>query len=269
MNAAVLGSAERVAAMLLRYGYLLRGSWPRLLELVYWPTVQMMLWGFMTNFLVTNSTWVAQAAGVLISGVLLWDILYRSQLGVAMMFLEEMYARNLGQLFVSPLRPLEWVISLVTVSLLRTLISFVGASLLAILFYHFSIFSLGFPLIFFFFNLMVMGWAIGLAVCGLVLRYGMGAESMAWVAIFALAPFTGIYYPIGSLPAPLQVFAHLLPSSYVFEGMRAVLIQHVVRYDLLRNAVALNVVYMVLGTIAFLIAFRAARVRGMLIHVGE
>ena len=269
MSAALLGSAERVAAMLLRYGYLLRSSWPRLVELVYWPTVQMMLWGFMTKFLMTNSTWVAQAAGVLISGVLLWDILYRSQLGVALMFLEEMYARNLGQLFVSPLRPLEWVAALLTVSLLRTLISFLGASLLAILFYQYSIFSLGFPLIFFFFNLMVMGWAIGLAVCGMVLRWGMGAESMAWVAIFALAPFTGIYYPISTLPTPLQVFAQLLPSSYVFEGMRAVLVEHVVRYDLLRNAVALNVVYLVLGTIIFLFAFRASRTRGLLINVGE
>jgi len=269
MTSAMVGSAERVAAMLLRYGYLLRSSWPRLVELVYWPTVQMMLWGFMTQFLLTNSTWVAQAAGVLISGVLLWDILYRSQLGVALMFLEEMYARNLGQLFVSPLRPLEWVAALLTVSLLRTLISFVGASALAALFYHFSILTLGFPLIFFFFNLMVMGWAIGLAVCGMVLRWGMGAESMAWVAIFALAPFTGIYYPIGTLPGPLQTFAYLLPSSYVFEGMRAVLVEHVVRWDMLRDAVALNAVYLVLGTVSFLFAFRASRVRGLLIHVGE
>ena len=91
--------------MLLRHAYLLLGSWPRLLDLVYWPTVQMILWGFITQFLVGQSGWVAQAAGVFLSAVLLWDTLFRGQLGVSMCFLEELYARHLGHLFVSPLRP--------------------------------------------------------------------------------------------------------------------------------------------------------------------
>ena len=99
---------RRIRAMLLRHGYLLLGSWPRLLDLIYWPTVQMILWGFITQFLVGQSGWVAQAAGVFLSAVLLWDTLFRGQLGVSMCFLEEMYARHLGHLFVSPLRPWSW-----------------------------------------------------------------------------------------------------------------------------------------------------------------
>ena len=102
-------SVRRIAAMVLRYWYLLRGSWPRILELAYWPTVQMIMWGFISQFMATNSTWVAQAAGVLIAAVLLWDVLFRGQLGVSVSFLEEMWSRNLGHLFVSPLRPGEWV----------------------------------------------------------------------------------------------------------------------------------------------------------------
>jgi ABC-2 type transport system permease protein len=266
---ALLQALMRIAAMVLRYVYLLRSSWTRLVELVYWPTVQMILWGFMTKFLEQHSSWIAQAGGVLISAVLLWDILYRSQLGVAVSFFEELYARNLGHLFVSPLRPQEMALSLLMVSLLRTLISFFGASILAIFFYHFSVFTLGFPLILFFLNLMVMGWSIGLMVCGLVMRFGLGAESLAWVAIFALAPFSGIYYPISTLPDFLQAFAAILPSSHVFEGMRAVIIEHTVRYDLLLNAVGLNLLYLVTGVLVFLLAFRAARVRGLLLNVGE
>lgn len=259
----------RVLAMVLRYVYLLRGSWPRLVELVYWPTVQMVLWGFMAKFLVTQSSWFAQAGGVLLSAVLLWDIMYRSQLGVSLMFFEEMWARNLGHLFVSPLRPLEMAASLLTVSLLRTLIGFLGASALAMFFYSFSIFDLGFPLILFFFNLLVMGWSIGLMVCGMVLRFGLGAESLAWVAIFALAPFSGIYYPISVLPQPLQTIAFFLPSSHVFEGMRAVVIDHQVRYDLLFNALALNVFYIAAGIAVFLYSFHVARRKGLLLNIGE
>ena len=106
------------------------GSWPRLLDLVYWPTVQMVLWGFITLFLVGKSGWVANAAGVFLSAVLLWDTLFRGQLGVSLCFLEEMYARHLGHLFVSPLRPAELVAAMFLVSLIRVLIGVGGAALL-------------------------------------------------------------------------------------------------------------------------------------------
>jgi len=198
-------SPARIYAMVLRYIYLLRRSWPRVLELAYWPTMQMILWGFITQFMLSTSTWLAQASGVLLAGVLLWDVMFRGQLGVSTVFFEEMYSRNLGHLFVSPLRPYELVSALLVISLIRTLIGVGGAALLAIPLYHYSIFSMGLPLLAFFVNLLVMGWAIGLLVSALVLRFGLGAENLAWVAIFAVAPVSGIYYPISVLPDWLRV----------------------------------------------------------------
>jgi ABC-2 type transport system permease protein len=262
-------SPGRVYAMLLRYLYLLRSSWPRALELVYWPTIQMILWGFMSQFLMTNSTWVARAFGVLIAAVLLWDVLFRGQLGLSMSFLEEIWARNLGHLFVSPLRPYEWVLSLIAMSLVRVLIGVVPAMLLAIPLYHYSIFSLGLPLIAFFVNLLVMGWALGLMICSLILRHGQGAESIAWLAIFVLAPISAVYYPVTVLPPALRYVAMALPSSHVFEGMRAVMFEHVFRWGDFLAAASLNVVYLGLGAAAFLYAFRGARRRGALLQVGE
>ncbi len=263
------GALRRIAALVLRHVYLLRGSWPRVLELMYWPTVQMILWGFITLFLMGHSSWVAQASGVLISAVLLWDVLFRGQLGVSLVFMEEMWSRNLGQLFVSPLRPLELVAALLTMSLIRTLIGVGGAALVAVPLFHYSVFDLGLPLIAFFANLIVMGWSIGLLVSGLVLRHGLGAEGLAWFVVFALQPVTGVYYPIEILPAWLQRVAFFLPSSHVFEGMRAVLFAQSFRADLLFNAVALNAVYLIVGTAVFLFYFRVARARGQLLHVGE
>jgi ABC-2 type transport system permease protein len=262
-------SPARVYAMVLRYIYLLRRSWPRLLELAYWPTMQMILWGFITQFMQTSSSWLAQASGVLLAGVLLWDVMFRGQLGVSTVFFEEMYSRNLGHLFASPLRPYELVCALLVISLIRTLIGVGGAALLAIPLYHYSIFDMGLPLLAFFVNLLVMGWAIGLLVSGLVLRYGLGAENLAWVAIFAVAPVSAIYYPVSVLPPGLQVVANLLPASHVFEGMRAVLFQHEFRTDLFLRAAGLNVIYLALGIAVFLGVFRAARRRGLLINVGE
>lgn len=262
-------SARRVGAMVLRYIFLLRSSWPRVAELVYWPVVQMILWGLITKFFLTHSSWVAQAGGVLIAGVLLWDVLFRSQLGVAISFLEEVWSRNLGQLFVTPLRPYELMLSLAAMSMIRTLIGVVPAALLCIPLYAYSIFTMGLPLLAFFVNLVVFGWAIGLGVSGFVLRYGLGAENLAWLAIFALAPISGVYYPIAVLPGWIQPVAWLLPSAHVFEGMRAVMFHDTFRTDLFVTSVALNALYLVLGGATFLLFFRIVRRRGLLLQMGE
>ncbi len=263
------GSLRRIGAMMLRNLYLLRGSWPRLLELIYWPTVQVVMWGFITQFFSASSAWLVQASGVLIAAVLLWDVMFRGNLGVSLSFFEELYSRNLGYLFASPLRPLELVAALLGISLVRTLIGVGGAALIAIPLYHYSIFTMGLPLLAYFSNLLVTGWAIGLMVAGLVLRYGLGAENLAWVAIFAVAPLSGIYYPVKVLPGWLQPVAWMLPSSHVFEGMRRVMFEGVFDWVLLRNAVLLNLLYLGGAVYAFLRVFRVARERGLLLHFGE
>jgi ABC-2 type transport system permease protein len=262
-------SAARVGAMVLRHVYVLRGSWPRLLELAYWPTMQMIIWGFITQFLYTNSSYVAHAFGVLLSAVMLWDVLFRGQLGFTLSFLEEMWSRNLANLFVSPLRPIEHVLSLIIMSLLRTLVGVLPPAVLAILLYHYSIFGLGLPLVGFFFNLLVMSWAMGLPITALILRFGQGAENLAWFLIFLLAPVSAVYYPVHVLPAWLQPVSWALPSTYVFEGMRAVLVDKQFRGDLMATAAGLNLVYIALGVVIYLAVFRMARRHGLLMQQGE
>lgn len=262
-------SARRIAAMVRRYWYLIKGSWPRLAELAYWPTVQMILWGLVSQFFMQQSSWLAQAGGVLIAGVLLWDVLFRGQIGFTICFLEEMWSRNLGHLFVSPLRPWELVTALIVMSAIRTLLGGVFAAVIAILLYEFSIFDLGLPLIAFFLALMGMGWGIGMVITAIVLRAGLGAESLAWVAMFALAPISAVYYPVDILPEAVRWLAWLTPSAHVFEGMRAVMVDGVFRWDLLARAVALDIVYLGIGAATFAWAFGKAREEGRLLQTGE
>lgn len=262
-------SVQRIFALVLRHLYLLKRSWPRILELMYWPTVQLILWGFITIFLASSSSYIAQATGILLSAVLLWDVLFRGQLGVSLIFMEEIWSRNLAHLFVSPLRSWELITSLLTMSLIRTLIGVGGASLIAIPLFDYSIYTLGWPLIVFFVNLLILGWSIGLMVSGIVLRYGLGAESMAWIAVFAIQPISGVYYPISVLPEWLQKIAFVLPSSHVFEGMRAVIVEHTFRSDLLFWAVVTNIFWLLCGIIVFLLFFRAARMHGQILNLGE
>ncbi len=187
--------------MVRRYWYLLRSSWPRLLDLIYWPTVQMLMWGFLQLYVAQNAGFFARAGGVFIGAVLLWDILFRGQLGFSISFLEEMWSRNLGNLMMSPLRPAEFISALMIMSVVRLAIGMVPVTLLAIAFFGFNLWSLGLALAAFFVNLILTSWSIGIFVAGLLLRNGMGAESLAWTIMFLFLPLTCVYYPVAVLPA--------------------------------------------------------------------
>src|SRR5437763_170277 len=214
-------SPRRVGAMVLRHWYLLSSSWPRVLDLIYWPAVQMLMWGFLQQYVSQNSGFFMKAAGTFIGAVMLWDILCRGQLGFSISFLEEMYARNLGNLMMSPLRPAEFVAALMIQSVIRLSVGMVPVSLMATAFFGFNLWGLGLALAVFFLNLLLTSWAIGILVAGILLRHGLGAENMAWSFMFLFLPLTCVYYPVEVLPAWLQVVAWMLPPTYVFEGMRA------------------------------------------------
>lgn len=262
-------SLSRIGAMVERYWYLLRSSWPRLLDLVYWPAVQMFMWGFLQLYVAQNSGFFARAGGTFIGAVLLWDILFRGQLGFSVSFLEEMWSRNLANLMMSPLKPIEFVIALMIMSLVRLAIGMVPVSILAIWFFDFNLYGLGLALAAFFANLILTSWAVGIFVSGLVLRNGLGAENMAWTIMFILLPLTCVYYPVAVLPGFLQYVAWALPPTYVFEGMRALLIEHVFRLDFMLEALALNVVLFTAGVLAFLALLASARRQGSLLQTGE
>jgi ABC-2 type transport system permease protein len=262
-------SPARIAAMVLRYWYLIRSSWPRLLELVYWPAVQMLMWGFLQLYINQNAGFFARAGGTFLGAVLLWDILFRGQLGFSVSFLEEMWSRNLANLMMSPLKPVEFVIALMIMSVIRLAIGVVPVTLLAIAFFGFNLFGLGFALVAFFINLLLTSWAVGIFVSGLVLRNGLGAENLAWTIMFIFLPLTCVYYPVAVLPDWLQAVAWLLPPTYVFEGMRALMIDHVFRLDLMLESLALNVVLFTAGAAAFLGLLKSARRSGSLMQTGE
>ena len=262
-------SPQRIGAMILRYWYLMLSSWPRLLEIVYWPVLQIITWGFLQSYIAQNANFFARAGGTLIGAVILWDILFRGQLGFSISFLEEMWARNLGNLMMSPLKPIEFLIALMVMSIIRLAIGVIPMTLLAMVFFQFNFYSLGLPLIAFFCNLIFTSWAVGIFVSGLVLRNGLGAESIVWTLMFALMPLACVYYPVRVLPHWLQQVAWSLPPTYVFEGMRSLLTDQVFRADLMVAALAINAVLLVASFAAFLALLRSARRNGSLLGGGE
>ncbi|HEV7264859.1 MAG TPA: ABC transporter permease [Falsiroseomonas sp.] len=261
---------RRIWGLMYRHLALYRRSWPRLLELMYWPVLQMVVWGFVTAYLAGLQNNVASvAAGVLIGGVLLWEVALRSQMGFAISFLEEIWSRNLGHVFVSPLRPQELVAGLVGMSMIRMFAGVIPAMFLAFLLYGFGLWRMGPVVVLFFAGLMMMGWAVALGVTALILRHGAGAEPLAWSVLFGLTPFAAVYYPVSVLPDWLEPVALLIPAAHVFEGMRFALLDGGIAWGHLGAAFALNLAWLAAMGWLFMRQFEGARVRGALLNIGE
>jgi ABC-2 type transport system permease protein len=273
-------SLRRIWGLIYRHLCLYRRSWPRLVELAYWPILQMCIWGFTASFITSRAVMGQQGAGrhdagllvaatALLAGVLLWEVAIRSQMGVAISFLEEIWSRNLAHVFISPLRPWELIMGLVGVATLRVIAGILPAIVVAYLLYAFNLFALGPVLVLFFANLMIMGWAVALGVVSLILRHGAGAEALAWSLLFGLTPLSAVFYPVSALPGWLQPVSLAIPATHVFQGMRAALLNGHVAWGEMLWAIGLNVVWLGAAGLLFASQFRAARVRGALITIGE
>ena len=260
---------NKIYALGLRHLYLIMNSFPRVLDLIYWPTVQIFLWGFISKFFTLNSDYYSNTVGIILTAAILYDFLFRASISFNMMFLEEIWSRNFTNLFIAPIRIREIIASLTLTAILRTLIGLVPAVLISIPLFGVSILKLGFPLIFLLISLYLFGISLGLFVTSGLLRFGPSFENIAWASLFFLAPLGCIYYPIEILPNILQVFAKGLPLVHIFEEMRNILINEQVNYYNIYKSILISLVYFVLGVIVFYASYYGAKKRGTLINMGE
>ena len=255
--------------LFLRHFYLIKSSLPRVLDLIYWPTIQIILWGFISKFFSMYSNYYSDTLGVILTCAILYDILFRSSISFNMLFLEEIWSRNFTNLFIAPIRIREIIASLTLTAILRTLIGLVPAVLISIPLFGVSILKLGFPLILLLTSLYLFGISLGLFVTSGLLRFGPSFENIAWASLFFLAPLGCIYYPIEILPSILQIFAKGLPLVHIFEEMRDILINEEVNYYNIYKSILISLVYFVLGVIVFYASYYGAKKRGTLINMGE
>ena len=260
---------SKIFALSLRHIYLIKGSFPRILDLIYWPTIQIFLWGFISKFFTLNSTYYENTVGIILSAAILYDFLFRSSISYNMMFLEEIWSRNFTNLFIAPIKLSEIIAALTFTAIFRTLIGLVPAALLAIPFFGVSILKIGVPLIFLLITLYIFGVTLGLLVTSGLIRFGPSFENIAWASLFFLAPLGCIYYPIDILPEWLQMIAKLLPLVHIFEEMRNILIYDSVNNFQILKAIIISFIYFVLGIFVFYLSYNGAKNRGTLINMGE
>jgi ABC-2 type transport system permease protein len=217
----------RLRAISRRHAYVMVRSPHRLFDVTLWPLVDVLLFGALAEFVGDGEASAAsQAAGYLLAGIVLWHVIYQSQIALSTGFLEETWTRNLLNMMVTPVREVEYVAGVALFGMVKLALG-VGVMVLgAFVFFSFDTWSLGFGLVPIAAVLLVVGWAVSLFVIGLVLRYGSGAEALAWGVMFILLPLSGVFYPVESLPAVLQPIAKLLPTTHAFAALRELVDGH-------------------------------------------
>lgn len=259
-----------VTALVLRYLFLYSRTPMRLIELVFWPVVDLVVWGSLTIFLQKQSATLdpkfAQYIVFLIGAMILWDVLFRAQQGVAISFLEDVWTRNLLNVFVAPVRTTEYVAATFTIGFLRICVTVLVLSSLAAIAYSFNVFTMKWSLLPFFINLLVFGWSLGMISTALILRWGQAAESLAWAIPFFIQPLVAVFYPVAALPGWLRPITQIFPATHIFEGMRDVLNPEVaaVSWSRLGAAVGLNIIFMALAAFIFASILKATRQKGLL-----
>ncbi len=258
---------NRIKAVILRHIYEVRRNPNHLTNMIYWPVMNIMVWGFFTLYLAHRDNLQSGIIGSLLGAVILWGLFNAFQRDMAVGFLEELWSRNLVNLFASPLSVSEYLTALISINLVKALIGVAAESVIAWLCYRFNIFPMLLALVPFIFNLALFGLAIGIAVTGLIFRYTTRFQVLAWGFAGLLMPFSCVFYPLKSLPAFLHPVAILLPTTHCFEGMREAITHQQFSTAHFQWGLALDIGYFVLSVLFFRWMFELARSRGLLVKM--
>jgi ABC-2 type transport system permease protein len=255
---------HRIYAMVLRYWYYLKHSLDRLSDMFYWPAMDLVIWGLTSRFFNENNTSSINIVFMVISGLLFWILIWRGQYEITVNFLDELWNKNLVNLFVSPLKLGEWVISVFIIGIIKATLSLSFAAVLAFILYKTNFLNYGLYLIPFSFSLILTGWAIGLFITGIIVRYGTRIQTLAWTAVAVVSPFSAIYYPVSSLPEWAQSIARFIPPSYIFENGRNLIAGRNVNMQEVALSFFLNIIYLLISLWFINRSFKKAKDKGLL-----
>lgn len=237
--------AHRIYAIILRNVYFFRHSLDRWTDAFWWPTIDIVTWGLTSAYFQTHAHVFPPIVWYILSGIVLWIVVYRSQYEINVGFLDDIWNKNVINIFVSPLTFREWAFSFILIGIIKVSATFIFSAFLAFVLYKLNIFLYGFYLIPFLILLLLTGIWVSFFVSGLILRYGTRVQSLAWTLLVILLPFSAVYYPVAILPHWAQVIAEIVPTSYVFEGMREVLAHGVLDWSKLMISFILNCIYLI------------------------
>jgi ABC-2 type transport system permease protein len=258
---------NRIAAVVERHFYDARRNMERVTDTLYWPVMEIIVWGFLTVFLAQRGNLRPGLMSFLLGAAILWGMFRAFQRDLAVSFLTEVWSHNLIGLLATPLTAREYLSGLLIINLLKAIIGTAAAAMVASIFYSYDFFPYLPALLPFILVLMIFGVAVGIFVTGLIIRYTTKIQSFTWSITGLVMPLSCVFYPLTSLPRTLRPVALALPTTQAFEGLRQVMAGGGLSLAHLAFGFALDCVYLLSAVVIFDCLFRTARERGLLVKM--
>lgn len=252
----------RVWAIFLRYFYFF-AKLDHLCDLLFWPALDIFLWGMTTVWIQSHNTTIPDIALTILTALVFWQLIWRGNYEITVNLLQEFWNRNMVNLFSTPLKLSEWVVSLMLVGVVKICISLLYGALLVYLLYALNIFTMGWAFLPFCASLILSGWFMGFLSAAIIVYFGQRVQMLAWMTAYIFAPFSAVYYPITALPSWAQIIAKTLPTTYIFEGMRDVLHHQKFSLDLFVISIVLNLLFLLGSILFFSWMFKLSRNKGL------
>ena len=257
-------NTRRLFGQTLKFYFITIHNMDRIMDLVFWPCVNLLLWGFTSTYL-QGLTGSPTFVSLFLGGLLLWTVFERVYQDISFYILEDFWSYSLKNTFASPLTLGELVASIIGFGVIRAVISFIVLSIGASVLYQFHVLSAGaFGIALLSLSLMIFGWSLGIMMISILFRYGVSVQFVCWSLPFMLQPFVGVFYPLSALPSWVLPISHLIPLSYIFEGMRIALHTGVIPWHETLISLALNIPYLILAFMALKGSIAAARKSGLI-----
>lgn len=255
-------SWHRIWAVFLRYFYFF-AKMDHLAELFFWPALDIFLWGMTSVWIQHHDATMPSIALAILTGLVFWQIIWRSNYEISVNLLQEFWNRNMVNLFSTPLKIVEWTSALMLVGMCKILITISFGGLIVWLLYALNVFSMGWAFLPFCASLMLSGWFIGFLSAAIIIYFGQRVQMLAWMTAYLFAPFSAVFYPLSALPNWGQMIAKALPMTYIFEGMRKVLNEGIFSWKDFGSSIVLNLLYLIVAMTLFRTLFEKSRTKGL------
>jgi ABC-2 type transport system permease protein len=252
----------RIWAVFLRYFYFF-AKMDHLADLFFWPALDIFLWGMTSVWIQAHDVQMPMIAMAILTGLVFWQIIWRSNYEVSVNLLQEFWNRNMVNLFSTPLKLSEWISALMLVGVFKIFITIGFGSLIVWVMYSLNIFTIGWAIVPFCASLLLSGWVIGFLSAAIMVYFGQRVQMLAWMTAYIFAPFSAVFYPVSALPDWAQIIAKALPMTYIFEGMRTVLKEGIFSWHDFGISLMLNVIYLVGAMSLFRKLFEMSRNKGL------
>lgn len=254
---------NRVFAIIYRYWLSMKHSYDRLGDMFYWPAMDLFIWGLTGLYIVKLSTNNQNIIIIVLTGLVYWMVIWRSQYEITTNLLQEIWDRNLVNIFVSPLKISEWITAVMIFGFIKMVIAVSFSAILAWVLYSYPISIYGLYTIPIILSLVLTGWAAGFIVAAFIIRFGQKIQTLAWTGVALISPFSVLYYPLSILPKWAQEVAWFIPSSHIFEGMREIISTGKMSYDKLYISFGLNIIYLAIAIWFFNFMFKKTKRIGL------